>query len=125
MDIDANRQTAYVYNSSGSLGLAAQRQKLPIARYKDHILYLLEKHQVIVIVGETGCGKSTQIPQYLYEAGWCSEPGTMASFLTKSILIIDMGGSRLFTGLGTAWVGFDLDVPPSLPNWEEGQPIYP
>ena len=85
MDIDANRQTAYVYNSSGSLGLAAQRQKLPIARYKDHILYLLEKHQVVVIVGETGCGKSTQIPQYLYEAGWCSEPGTMASFLPKSV----------------------------------------
>ena len=46
VDIDANRETAYVYNSSGSLGLAAQRHKLPIARYKDHILYLLEKHQV-------------------------------------------------------------------------------
>ena len=79
VDIDANRETAYVYNSSGSLGLAAQRHRLPIARYKDHILYLLEKHQVVVIVGETGCGKSTQIPQYLYEAGWCSEPGTMVS----------------------------------------------
>ena len=37
-----------MYNSSGSLGLAAQRHKLPIARYKDHILYLLEKHQVKV-----------------------------------------------------------------------------
>ena len=49
MDIDANRETAYVYNSSGSLGLAAQRHRLPIARYKDHILYLLEKHQVRVL----------------------------------------------------------------------------
>ena len=39
VDIDANRETAYVYNSSGSLGLAAQRHRLPIARYKDHILY--------------------------------------------------------------------------------------
>ena len=48
VDIDANRETAYVYNSSGSLGLAAQRHRLPIARYKDHILYLLEKHQVKV-----------------------------------------------------------------------------
>lgn len=28
---------------------------------------------MIVIVGETGCGKSTQLPQYLYENGWCDE----------------------------------------------------
>lgn len=25
-----------------------------------------------MIVGETGCGKSTQLPQYLYEAGWAA-----------------------------------------------------
>lgn len=25
----------------------------------------------MIIVGETGCGKSTQIPQYLFESGWC------------------------------------------------------
>lgn len=36
------------------------------------ILYLVEHHATIVIVGETGSGKSTQIPQYLLEAGWCS-----------------------------------------------------
>ena len=36
------------------------------------ILYLVEHHATTVIVGETGSGKSTQIPQYLLEAGWCS-----------------------------------------------------
>ncbi len=39
-------------------------------QHRNHILYLLEKFQTVVIVGETGCGKSTQIPQYLVEAGW-------------------------------------------------------
>ncbi len=77
VDLDANRETAFVYNASPSLALAAQRQRLPIAKNKDHILYLLEKHQVVIIVGETGCGKSTQIPQYLIEAGWCADSGTM------------------------------------------------
>lgn len=62
---------------SPSLSLAAQRQKLPIARNKDHILYLLERHQVVIVVGETGSGKSTQIPQYIVEAGWCAERGKM------------------------------------------------
>lgn len=27
----------------------------------------------MIVVGSTGCGKSTQIPQYLYESGWCNE----------------------------------------------------
>lgn len=46
---------------------------LPVARYKRQILYLLETHATVVIVGETGCGKTTQIPQYLHKAGWTAE----------------------------------------------------
>ncbi|WAR12042.1 DHX35-like protein, partial [Mya arenaria] len=40
---------------------------------RNHILYMVEKYQTVVIVGSTGCGKSTQIPQYLLEAGWGDE----------------------------------------------------
>lgn len=29
--------------------------------------------QVLIIVGETGSGKTTQIPQYLYEEGYCKD----------------------------------------------------
>jgi archaellum biogenesis ATPase FlaH len=29
--------------------------------------------QVLIIVGETGSGKTTQIPQYLYEEGFCKD----------------------------------------------------
>ena len=47
-----------------------QRARLPIAKYRDNLLYLLENHQVVVVVGETGSGKSTQLPQYLLEAGY-------------------------------------------------------
>lgn len=32
-------------------------------QHRNHILYLVESYQTVVIVGETGCGKSTQIPQ--------------------------------------------------------------
>ena len=72
IDLDESKESAFIFNATPSLAIAAQRQRLPIAKNKNHILYLVEKYQVVIIVGETGCGKSTQIPQYLIEAGWCS-----------------------------------------------------
>ncbi|XP_035211481.1 probable ATP-dependent RNA helicase DHX35 isoform X1 [Stegodyphus dumicola] len=59
-----------VYNPDSLLSFEQQRQKLPIFKYRNHILYLLEKYQTVIVLGETGSGKSTQIPQYLLEAGW-------------------------------------------------------
>ncbi|KAI2634315.1 P-loop containing nucleoside triphosphate hydrolase protein [Hypomontagnella submonticulosa] len=46
---------------------------LPIAKYHDNLLYLIEKNPVTIVVGHTGSGKTTQIPQFLEHAGWCSD----------------------------------------------------
>lgn len=53
----------FVYNRYLSQTIEEQRQKLPIYEKRTHILYLLEVYQTVILVGETGCGKSTQIPQ--------------------------------------------------------------
>lgn len=37
--------------------------KCNLFQLRNHILYLVENYQTLVIIGETGCGKSTQIPQ--------------------------------------------------------------
>ncbi|KAL6973433.1 putative pre-mRNA-splicing factor ATP-dependent RNA helicase DEAH6 [Sarracenia purpurea var. burkii] len=50
--------------------LQADRKTLPIHPYRDELLQAIYNHQVLVIVGETGSGKTTQIPQYLHEAGY-------------------------------------------------------
>jgi len=56
--------------TTARLSLKQQRMLLPIAGHRRQVLYALERHQVLVLVGATGSGKSTQIPQFLDEAGW-------------------------------------------------------
>ena len=48
-------------------GFAEARSKLPAFGVRDKIIELIENNNVIVISGETGCGKTTQIPQYILE----------------------------------------------------------
>lgn len=47
--------------------MMADRRKLPAWQKKDDILNAVKKSQVLVISGETGCGKSTQVPQYILD----------------------------------------------------------
>ncbi|KAK9814740.1 hypothetical protein WJX72_010718 [[Myrmecia] bisecta] len=50
--------------------LVASRTALPIAPYREEIVGAVRGHQVVLIAGETGCGKTTQVPQYLLEDAW-------------------------------------------------------
>ncbi|XP_042415652.1 DExH-box ATP-dependent RNA helicase DExH7, chloroplastic-like isoform X3 [Zingiber officinale] len=43
------------------------RSSLPISKFKSNILQLLVENDVIVVCGETGCGKTTQVPQYILD----------------------------------------------------------
>ncbi|KAL3698119.1 hypothetical protein R1sor_012195 [Riccia sorocarpa] len=43
------------------------RAALPMAQKKQEFLECLKEHDVIVISGETGCGKTTQVPQYILD----------------------------------------------------------
>lgn len=46
------------------------RLKLPILAEEQQIMELINENSVVIIAGETGSGKTTQIPQFLYEAGY-------------------------------------------------------
>lgn len=46
------------------------RSKLPIIGEEQVIMEAVNENDVIIVVGETGSGKTTQLPQFLYEAGY-------------------------------------------------------
>ncbi|CAL8079655.1 unnamed protein product [Calicophoron daubneyi] len=49
------------------------KRSLPIYKFRESLLQAIEDHQILIVEGETGSGKTTQIPQYLYEAGYCKD----------------------------------------------------
>ncbi|PIN16752.1 DEAH-box RNA helicase [Handroanthus impetiginosus] len=51
------------------------RKNLPIAAVEKRLLEEVSNNDVLIIVGETGSGKTTQLPQYLFNGGFCRNGG--------------------------------------------------
>uniref|UniRef100_A0A6U0WST0 RNA helicase n=1 Tax=Pinguiococcus pyrenoidosus TaxID=172671 RepID=A0A6U0WST0_9STRA len=74
------------------------RRSLPVYPYRQHFLSAVRDNQVLVLVGETGSGKTTQIPQYLHEAGYskvgkigCTQPRRVAAMSVAARVSQEMG----------------------------------
>ncbi|XP_024993448.1 DExH-box ATP-dependent RNA helicase DExH6 isoform X1 [Cynara cardunculus var. scolymus] len=76
------------------------RSKLPIASFKDVITSTIESHQVVLISGETGCGKTTQVPQYMLDYMWskgdackviCTQPRRISAISVAERISFERG----------------------------------
>nr|XP_054769577.1 pre-mRNA-splicing factor ATP-dependent RNA helicase DHX16-like [Lytechinus pictus] len=75
------------------------RRSLPIYPFRDDLISAIKDHQVLIIEGETGSGKTTQITQYLHEAGFtkkgmkigCTQPRRVAAMSVAARVAEEMG----------------------------------
>ncbi|TPP65967.1 Pre mRNA splicing factor ATP dependent RNA [Fasciola gigantica] len=88
--------------------IAEQRQYLPVFSVRASLLRMIKEHQIVVIVGETGSGKTTQLTQYLHEDGYttfgmvgCTQPRRVAAMSVARRVAEEMG-SRLGEEVGYA-----------------------
>lgn len=78
--------------------IAEQRKYLPIYAIRNELLNVIRDNNVIVIVGETGSGKTTQLTQYLHEDGYtkygmvgCTQPRRVAAMSVAKRVSEEMG----------------------------------
>ncbi|KAM0671876.1 HrpA-like helicase [Ordospora colligata] len=72
--------------------------KPPVSSVRHELMDAVKNNQVLLVVGETGSGKSTQIPQYLYHEGYgnagvicCTQPRRVAAISLANGLKADLG----------------------------------
>ncbi|XP_058148873.1 pre-mRNA-splicing factor ATP-dependent RNA helicase DHX16 [Dasypus novemcinctus] len=79
--------------------MQAVRRSLPVFPFREELLAAIASHQVLIIEGETGSGKTTQIPQYLFEEGYtrngmkiaCTQPRRVAAMSVAARVAREMG----------------------------------
>lgn len=88
-----------------------QYPDLPVAKRREEIMAAMRKHQVVIVVGETGSGKTTQLPKMAYELAveegrdgrvGCTQPRRLAAATVAKRVAEEMG-----TGLGER-VGYQV-----------------
>ncbi|OQR72688.1 putative pre-mRNA-splicing factor ATP-dependent RNA helicase DHX16-like [Tropilaelaps mercedesae] len=81
------------------MSIEETRKSLPIYPFRDELLRAIADHQVLIVEGETGSGKTTQIPQYLYEDRYtrdglkigCTQPRRVAAMSVAARVAEEMG----------------------------------
>ncbi|KAF7053583.1 hypothetical protein CFC21_061471 [Triticum aestivum] len=99
---------ALTFGQRSKLSIQDQRQTLPIYKLKKELIQAVHDNQVLVVIGETGSGKTTQVTQYLAEAGYttrgkigCTQPRRVAA-MSVAKRVAEEFGCRLGEEVGYA-----------------------
>lgn len=93
------------------------RTALPVFAFRQSILSTIEHHQVTIVCGETGCGKSTQIPSFLLEHElsqgkpckiFCTEPRRISAISLAQRVSDELGEGPKDLGTPRSLVGYAI-----------------
>ncbi|KAH8250732.1 hypothetical protein KR038_001464 [Drosophila bunnanda] len=94
------------FGKKTDLTLVEQRQSLPIYKLRDDLIKAVTDNQILIVIGETGSGKTTQITQYLGECGFtargkigCTQPRRVAA-MSVAKRVAEEYGCRLGQEVG-------------------------
>ncbi|KAI5635473.1 oligonucleotide/oligosaccharide-binding (OB)-fold domain-containing protein [Phthorimaea operculella] len=94
------------FGKKTNLSLLEQRQSLPIYKLRDELTKAVADNQILIVIGETGSGKTTQITQYLAECGLtargkiaCTQPRRVAA-MSVAKRVAEEFGCRLGQEVG-------------------------
>ncbi|CAE6501779.1 unnamed protein product [Rhizoctonia solani] len=94
-----------------------KRNELPIAAFRSQIIQSLQDNQVIVLSGETGCGKSTQLPAYIMEDQlsrglpcriYCTEPRRISAISLAQRVSRELGEPPNVVGTPSSLIGYSV-----------------
>ncbi|PRQ35577.1 putative RNA helicase [Rosa chinensis] len=99
---------AMSFGKRSSLSIQEQRKSLPVYKLREELIEAVNENQVLIVIGETGSGKTTQLTQYLAEAGYttkgrigCTQPRRVAA-MSVAKRVAEEVGCRLGEEVGYA-----------------------
>lgn len=102
LDSVPNRK-AYAVQVDRPEDIQQSRSELPILQREQEIMEAIHNNPVVIVKGDTGSGKTTQIPQFLFEAGYGSPegptPGIIGITQPRRVAAVSMA-KRVGTELG-------------------------
>ena len=81
-----------------NMSMKEQRENLPVFKFRKQLLDAVNEYQLLIVVGDTGSGKTTQLTQYMAEAGWanngligCTQPRRVAAISVAKRVAEEVG----------------------------------